>query len=187
MAILNVKSLNYITSGKTEKLVNVDFVKNKSVSLVANIDSNDESMVENLQSNTSSMKSDGTIIHTMYDIKNLCIKSSIKKSSPTSKLTNTFKDYVDIYAPTLPASDSVIDFCQLYKYSYFLTTKLQSGPNMLETNINEKDFNISSLVNDNNYNLKITGKDPNTYIYKNLDEKTEYLSGHLLLNIIWLM
>lgn len=181
MSELNIKSLNYITSGKTEKLINVSLGSNPNMVYVANIDSSNTTMLSSLLANASSMKTKtGTIIHNLYDIKNVCIKTTIKKPTKDNVYTDTFDDFMEIYAPSLPHSQAIVNFCQLFNYSYCLTTRLSYGPNMIQTNILDNDVTVSSAIDNNAYNLKIKAEKPKTYIYSKLAEDFPSISSHFI-------
>lgn len=129
MAKYRLDSINYVSVGKTEKLFNVDISyneeDNKLVSehetfeektdekrekiqlnkvFVADID--DDSVMGTGESNKFSIETVGSTnqvrIHPVYDINDICIKSSIKKiKNSSSEYKNKSEDYVDIYVPSL--------------------------------------------------------------------------------------
>jgi hypothetical protein len=170
MAVFNITSFNYLASGKTEKLFNLDLeldgVKYPGMVFIADIDENNDVMNGIVNANRFSLKlSDGTIIHALYDIKDTCIKSTIKKvRSSDSSYDGNSDDYLDIYAPVLESD--ILGFCQLGDYAYCMTDKTKVGPTMQSTNLlDQRKLTPTDDINGTKYNFKLSEKTLNTYLY----------------------
>lgn len=157
MAKYRLDSINYVSVGKTEKLFNVDISYNEEDNelcpdhdtseektdekrekiqlnkvFVADID--DDSVMGTGESNKFSIETVGSAnqvrIHPVYDINDICIKSSIKKiKNSSSEYKNKSEDYVDIYVPSL--QNGILDFCQMDNYAYCISERTTKGPTML--------------------------------------------------------
>ena len=113
-----------------------------------------------------SVNHDSVVIHPLYDIEDLCIKSTIKKiKNSASDYKYKSSDYIDIYAPELN-SIGIASICQLDNYAYCLTNRTNNGPITKQTNIKDtrKQQNLDEIY-DRQYNWKLDDYKLPTYIY----------------------
>lgn len=164
-----IKNLNYITAGKTEKLISLtvstDNKNQVDKIFVCDIDEN-IGIFGNSNSNRSSfkIKNLNIIIHNLYDISDLLIKSNIQKNQ---------QNYIDIYAPSL--DNNIINICQLKNYVYCLTDLMSQGPNMLVTDLRDQRKKVSSSsISDTFFSYKFISNNIQTYLY---NKNNDSLSG----------
>jgi hypothetical protein len=113
-----VKDFNYIASGEKTKIINLDIEsvdkteKYPNMTYICGIEENDTIMDFEQNYNKSSLYDTNTkqIIHNLYDIKDVCLKSDIKQSLNDNNVIDSYKsdNYVDIYGPQL--TENPIDF-----------------------------------------------------------------------------
>ena len=225
MAQYIVNRLNYITVGKTEKIINLDVSLQSRYVIDTDLDnyrSTDDNMFSSVNldvlfdSNTSQdaqrsnydisilsksiekvfvcdideksgifgqynsanrtgfRTSDGVLIHNLYDISDLAIKSRIQKikdttSTTTSLIQKNSSECLDIYAPNL-TSDNIINICQLADFAYCLIDRTTCGPNTLQTTLRTERATVDpNSIKDNFYSWQITSHELPTYLYSTED------------------
>lgn len=176
MSKYTVKDFNYISSGKKSKIINIDIESEdkkdiqKGISFVCGIENNDTTMDYNLNYNKYSLFDVKTnnIIHNLYDIKDLCLKSDIKKSVILSSSFEGYKseNYIDIYGPQL--TENPIEFTQIGQNTYCLTKQTSEGPFFRQTTLEESHENTSDII-DSTYSYFIENEKLRTYTYKSND------------------
>lgn len=224
MAVYQIDSFNYMTAGKTEKLLNVDislpvrsvhigllghhadgsagYAHNvmirtehgyvlfkvptkqqqydeeynkhttlKNQFLVADISQDTEETSFGGSANRFSFAvpstGDAAVVHSLYNLNDICIKSSIKKirnPDAESAIKNTDEDYIDIYTPDM--DDSIIAATQLDKYAYCLSKRTNQGPYTLQTDlVTQRELSAPSTIRDTQYHWYIRDYSLPTYIY----------------------
>lgn len=143
-------------------------------------------MIGTGESNKFSLETVGSAnqvrIHPIYDINDICIKSSIKKiKNSSSEYKNNSEDYVDIYVPNF--TDGILDFCQMDNYAYCITKRTSDGPVMLQTDLYEQtEEETASEVDDSFYYWKLKSSELKTFIYNTssdmTEDETQILSNH---------
>lgn len=111
-------------------------------------------------------------IHPIYDINDICIKSSIKKiKNSTAEYKNKSDDYVDIYVPQL--EDGILDFCQMDNYSYCLSKRTEKGPTMLWTDLYDQTKTTTpGYIEDESYAWNLKYNVLKTFIYNTSADMT---------------
>lgn len=170
MSKYTVIDFNYMSSGSKSKMINLDIKSNddnstlKNVTFVCGIENNDTIMdyTQNCNKNSLYNPETNTIIHNLYDIKDLCLKSNIRKINALSSSFDTYKseNYIDIYAPQL--NYNPIDFVQIKNNVYCLTETMTNGPsyNNIYFDNNSNDDYIDTY-----YHREISNSALKTFIY----------------------
>src|SRR5574344_663837 len=155
MAVLKIKALNYISTGTTQKFINLDLEDSRNMIYATDISKNQNVMDGYVDSNKSSLKtSNNVIIHDLYDIKDICIKSSIKKIKNFDEYSGSSDDYLDIYAPVL--EQNAIGFCQLNNYSYVLTLNDNKSPEFKGTTLlSQRESSTAANIKNTDYSYQI--------------------------------
>lgn len=187
-----VKDFNYISSGKKSKLINLDLetvdgqIVQNNVTFVCGIENNDNIMDYTQNYNKSSLYDYETenIIHNLYDIKDICLKSDTKKIITSKSSYETYKseNYIDIYGPQL--DENPIEFIQMTDYTYCLTKQTKQGCYFKQTTLRDK-IDENELI-DSSYNWNIKNENLKTYIYNgnNYDNIADNFESRINLNNI---
>ena len=157
MPIFNIDSINYIVTGKTEKLVNLDITRQnprddndpidiQNITFVTdeNIDSVKDRFIPSYDSHKLKRLSSDSVeenrgstgyINALFDFKDVAIQSTIAKSilkGVDSQTEINTKDYVEIYGPHL--EENPIGFCQYGDfYSLGITDRVKKSPVLMTT------------------------------------------------------
>ena len=214
MAKYVIDSVNYVTAGKTEKILNLDIslpddsnvlgveghqelaivaegsspsffsiyenvtqqhVQLKNQTFVCDIDENRGTFGSVNGTNRTGFKVLGkdVIVHSLYNINDIAIKSKIQKVKDDSAAIvdisqKNSTEYLDIYAPDL--SDNIIGICQLKDCSYCLTDRMTIGPSTLKTDLrDQRAVNGPETIKNTFYSWKIDSHDLPTYFYNTTD------------------
>ena len=85
------------------------------------------------------MNDDGVIIHPMYDIKDLALRSTIGKAT-----SNSNGEFIDVYAPAM--QHDPIGFCQCDSFAYGLMNETIRKPFTKTTNLYQQRPDIKKPV-----------------------------------------
>lgn len=94
------------------------------------------------------------IVHNLYDIKDICIRSDIKNND-----TN-----FEIYAPDI--SSNVIGIAQFKNFTYCLTDGMKTTPSYVTTNLIENRDKTKGNIRSTDYVKNITNQPIYTYLYQ---------------------
>lgn len=113
-------------------------------------------------------KSSANYVYSMYDIRDVSIKSRLLKLQQNMQL-RTSNDYlgkfVDIYCPDL--SSQPLGFCQVNNDAYVMTDSVRRQPYIVNTSI-IKDREGPEV--DDYYDISLTSKGIDTYLYRSADD-----------------
>lgn len=179
----SIDSINFVHAGSSQPIIGIKTIdeddKYKNFVLLCNVEENDDVMENTLPYNLTSMKRNGssTLIHNLYDIDDVCIKSTIKKSNANDiNSENPSDDFVDIYAPSTHEDISYV--CKNGTFTYCLTKRKSETPAYKVTNLDiKREQDQWQSVTDTNYNWRIREQELNTYIYAPLSDDLD-LSSH---------
>lgn len=151
----NVNKINFLITGSTQTIFNISINKNgrnESVTMFTNVDNDDYKMEEkdfypnNHSSIKSKLNSTVDIIHSIYDVKDLCIKSNNKKliNNEHSYLTNMSENHIDTYCPEL--TKDFMSICVYNNSIYGLTYKTSSGFLDKQTDIENLNNKVTTII-----------------------------------------
>lgn len=162
--------MNYVVSGKTQSLVNVDISRNgqlePNVTFVVGTDS--DGRFDHHNKFAYETLSGGEVIYPLFDIRDVALKSRIYKSEISGERGKS-DNFIDIYAPQM--KESPLGFCQNGDYAYGLGSSDTEQPNIRRTNLEERRNELFSNdeVKDYSYREMIdSGKGIGTYLYRTL-------------------
>ena len=118
-------------------------IYNGNVTLVAESDTLQRT-VGDLSFDNQYAGNDKPIIHPIYDIRDVSIKSCVLKDTPNSNLYRT-DEFVDIYAPSMSAYP--VEFCQCQEDAYVMTDFVRDNPAMLYSSLNKDRLNYDKQYN----------------------------------------
>lgn len=170
MSQYKVTDFNYITSGSKSKFINLDLSSidnnenKKNMTFICGIEYNDTIMSYDKNHNKSSLYDNTTnnIIHNLYDIKDICFKSNIKKTITSNSEKDSFKseNYVDIYGPQI--NSDPLGFVQVNDYIYCLSKRTTEGCFFKKTTLSDSK---NTDVIDSLYSWQLNSDNLKTYTY----------------------
>lgn len=136
------------------------------MTFIANVQNDDDNMTPFGTSNQFSMFdiTNQCLIHPLYDIKDMCLKSNIKKITDGHQEKDNTEKFVDIYSPQI--SSNPIHVTKMGEYAYAVSDNTKDGPIYLRTNLDDKRKTTPAEEVDNTkYNYKLKSGHLKTYLY----------------------
>lgn len=149
-SIKQIQTINYFLYGPTQSIINVN-INNTNVNLLNDVSQNDNIIDNSIESNTNSIKNNDMIVHPLYTIDDICIKSDVSKGTTRTNST------LDIYAPEI---SKLITTCKVQNYIYALTPEIYNALTYKKAVFGLDETNLDSY----NYEYEETPVD--TYVYK---------------------
>lgn len=161
-SIKQIQTINYFLYGPNQSIINVN-INNKNINLLNDVSQNDNIIDNSIDSNVNSIEYNNMIIHPLYTIDDICIKSDVSKGV-TTRNTST----LDIYAPTI---SKLITACKVQNYIYALTPEIYDALTYKKVIFGLDETNLDS------YNYEYTESPVDTYIYKT-DISSDNIQDH---------
>lgn len=167
--------MNYVVSGKTQSLINVDISRDgklePNVTLVVGTDR--KGWFDHYNKYAYETLSGGDVIYPLFDIRDVALKSKVYKATIDGERGKS-DNFIDIYAPQMKKNP--LGFSQNGDYAYGLADSDTEQPNVKGTNLEERreDLKSNEEVNDYSYREMVdSGRSIGTYLYRTLTDLSE--------------
>lgn len=162
VAKVNIESINYFRSGDKSKTFSLDLryedgrPSEHNAVFIGSVEKRDDKMEKNESFNKFSNKTPvaGVIIHPIYDIKDICVKSTT---------TGQMNSGLGMYAPSI--NKNPIGFTQKNDTAYVLSRGDTSGQVFQKTNLRQKRRQSAGTVTDENYSVQLSETNKSVFNY----------------------
>lgn len=163
MSITKIKNFNYFAVGDKSKMFSFDLQDlsgnvSKNMVLFGSVERNNNDMTPAEKYNKFSFKfvnDPNIIVHPLYDIKDVCIRTTLKKQSSD--------EHLDIFASSVRKNP--IQFTQFDDVAYVLNdTDTKSFVSKI-TNLRQQRSESPEFITDDSYIFKLDEHSKNTYTY----------------------
>ena len=161
MSRVSIESINYFRSGDKSKTFSLDLrygdgrPPERNAVFVGSIEKNDDSMDPDGKSNKFSNKTTvGVVVHPMYDIKDICVRSKYVGSAGAE---------IGVYSPSM--SKNPVGFAQTGGTAYILAHDQNNGLTYGMTNLRQKRRQSAGTVVDENYSTQVSETEKDVFNY----------------------